>query len=111
MNFDGAIFEERMTTIRQTSQMDIDSLREYVTYCKSDYFPELEKAGAKIICLFQGIIGIPTNVYLQLTLYPDINTYYKIQTQIIRKKGNLIKEEQIKFLNLESWNQSYELIN
>ena len=98
MNFKGAIFEEKMTSIRQTSQMDADSLREYVTYCKSDYFPELEKAGAKIICLFQGIIGVPKNNYLQLTLYPDINTYCKIQTQIIRKKGDLIKEEQIKFL-------------
>ena len=98
MNFDGAIFEERMTSIRQTSKMDAGSLREYVSHCKNDYFIELEKMGAKIICLFQGIIGIPTNVYLQLTLYPDINTYYKIQTQIIRKKVDLIKDEQIKFL-------------
>ncbi|KKM57577.1 hypothetical protein LCGC14_1550680 [marine sediment metagenome] len=59
MRFNGSIFEERMTTICQTSQMDINSLREYVSYCKSDYYSELEKAVAKIICLFQGIIGIP----------------------------------------------------
>ncbi len=86
MRFNGPIFEERMTSIHQTSQMDINSLREYVLSCKSDYFPELEKAGAKVICLLQGFIGIPTNVYLQITLYPDINTSYKIQTQTIRKK-------------------------
>ena len=97
MNFDDAIFEERMTTIRQTSQMDINSLREYVSYCKSDYFPELEKDGAKVICLFQGVVGIPTNVYLQLTSYPNLNTYYKLQSQIRRKKGDLIKDERIKF--------------
>ncbi|MHA2037363.1 MAG: hypothetical protein ACW98X_13070 [Promethearchaeota archaeon] len=97
MNFEGEIFEERMTSIRQTSQMDMDSLREYASYCKSDYFKELDDAGAKVICLFQGIIGIPTNVYLQLTLYPDINTYYEVQTQIIRKKEDLIQDEQIKF--------------
>ena len=59
MRFNGSIFEERMTTLRQTSQMDINSLKEYVSYCKSDYYSELEKPGAKIICLFQGIIGIP----------------------------------------------------
>ncbi|MHA1985435.1 MAG: hypothetical protein ACW98D_02240 [Promethearchaeota archaeon] len=98
MNFDRAIFEERMTTIHQSSQMDGDSLRQYVSYCKSDYFLELENAGAKVICLFQGIIGIPTNVYLQLTVYPDIGKYYKIQTQIIKKEEDLIKDEQIKFL-------------
>ncbi|MCK4284885.1 MAG: hypothetical protein KAX18_01730 [Candidatus Lokiarchaeota archaeon] len=98
MKFNGPIFEQRMTTIRQTSQMDADSLREYVSYCKNNYFIELEKAGAKVICLFQGIIGIPTNVFLQLTLYPDINTYYKVHAQTIRKNEHLIKEEQIKFL-------------
>jgi len=97
MKINGSIFEERMTTIHQTSQMDNKSLKEYVSSCKSDYYPELEKTGAKVICLLQGIIGIPTNVYLQIALYPDINTYYQIQSQIIRKKENLIKDEQIKF--------------
>ncbi len=96
MRFNGSIFEERMTTIHQASQMDIDSLRKYISSCKNDYFPELEKEGAKVICLLQGVIGIPTNVYLQITLYPDINTYYKIHTQTIRKKESLIEDEQIK---------------
>jgi hypothetical protein len=86
-----------MTTIHQTSQMDIDSLRKYVSSCKNEYFPELENAGVRVICLLQGFIGLPTNVYLQITLYPDFNTYYKIQTQTIRKKENLIEEDQIKF--------------
>ena len=77
--------------------MDVISLREYVSNCKNDYFLKLEKAGARVICLFQGVIGIPTNVYLQITLYPDFSTYYKIQTQIGRKKEELIKDEQVKF--------------
>ena len=98
MKYNDSIFEEKITTIHQTSKIDVNSLREYVSYCKSDYFPKLEKAGAKVLCLFQGIIGIPTNVYLQLTLYPDINTYYRIQTQTIRKKAVLIKDEQVKLL-------------
>ncbi|MHA2282873.1 MAG: hypothetical protein ACXAC5_18685 [Promethearchaeota archaeon] len=97
MTFTGPIYEKRMTTIRQTSQMDVNSLREYVSCCKSDYFQELEKLGAKVICLFQGVIGIPTNVYLQITQYPDLNKYYNIQTQISRKKENLIESEHIKF--------------
>jgi len=97
MRLNESIFEERITTIRQISQMDNKSLKEYVSSCISDYYPELEKAGARVICLFQGIIGIPTNVYLQITLYPDIDKYYQIQSQTIRKKKNLIKGEQIKF--------------
>ncbi len=97
MRLNESIFEERITTIRQTSQMDNKSLKEYVSSCISDFYPELEKGGARVICLFQGIIGIPTNVYLQITLFPNIDTYYQIQSQIIRKKENLIKDEQIKF--------------
>ncbi|HDZ17576.1 MAG TPA: hypothetical protein ENH75_04765, partial [archaeon] len=81
MRLNESIFEERITTIRQTSQIDNKSLKEYVSSCISDYYPELEKAGARVICLFQGIIGIPTNVYLQITLYPDIDKYYQIQSQ------------------------------
>ncbi len=97
MGINNSIFEQRITTIHQTSQVDFNSLKEYVSSCKSDYFPELEKAGAKVICLLQGFIGIPTNVYLQITRYPDLNIYDKIQTQTIRKKDNLIEDEQIKF--------------
>jgi len=97
MKFNGLIFEERMTTVRQISLMDSYSLRKYIRYCKNRSFPELENKGAKVICLLQGVIGTPNNVFIQITRYPDIKTYYNIQTQIIRKERDLIESEQVKF--------------
>lgn len=97
MKFNGIIFEEKVTTTRQISQMDISSLRKYITYCKDRLFPELENKAAKVICLLQGVIGTPNNVFLQITRYPDIKTYYNIQTEIISEEKDLIESEQIKF--------------
>ncbi|MHA1913083.1 MAG: hypothetical protein ACW986_13445 [Promethearchaeota archaeon] len=55
MIFDNFIYEERMTTVLQTSQMDISPLEKYISSCKNDLFPELENMGAIVICLLQGV--------------------------------------------------------
>lgn len=98
MKFDNFIYEERMTTIRQESQMDNNSLQNYISTCKDEKIPDLMQRGARINCILQGIIGTPTNVFLQITKYPSINSYYKIQTELNKNKLDLIENEQVRFL-------------
>ncbi|MFX1346140.1 MAG: hypothetical protein ACFFAI_13595 [Promethearchaeota archaeon] len=96
MKFNGPIYEERITAVHQVSQMDISSLRNYIKYCKSSAFPEMESKGGKVVCLLQGLIGTPNNVFLQITQYPDIKKYYNIQSEIIRNNIEMIESEQVK---------------
>lgn len=98
MSYKRFLYEQRITQISQKSQTDINPLKEYVANCRNDYFLDLEKAGAKVICLFQGVIGIPTNVFLQLTRYSNFEEYHKIQINLNRNKRELIDNEQVSFL-------------
>ncbi|KKK40168.1 MAG: hypothetical protein Lokiarch_53620 [Candidatus Lokiarchaeum sp. GC14_75] len=74
MRFNGSIFEERMTTIRQTSQMDINSLREYVSSCKSDYYSELEKRVLRSYAYSKGLLGFQP-MFIYKLLYILISIY------------------------------------
>ncbi len=98
MIFDNFIYEERMTTVRQTSGMDNKPLEKYISSCKNDFFPEIENRGARVICLLQGVIGIPRNIFLQITRYSDVETYHKIQIKKTRKEIALVENEQVKIL-------------
>jgi hypothetical protein len=76
--------------------MDTSPLRKYIRDCKHRLFPQLESKGAKVICLLQGVIGTPNNMFIQITRYSDIKMYYNIQTEIMRKVEDLIESEQVK---------------
>jgi len=90
------IFEERVSSVRWTSQMDISALQQYNKYFKEKIIPNLEKMGANVICLLQGVIGTPANTFLQITKYPDIYIYSNAQKELKRPEEKLVEHEQVK---------------
>ncbi len=50
MNVKNYLFEERVTTINQSNQMDNFPITQYIESCKNGTWLELEKNGAKVIC-------------------------------------------------------------
>ncbi|MHA2130235.1 MAG: hypothetical protein ACW99L_09705, partial [Promethearchaeota archaeon] len=96
MKLKNFLFEERTTTIHQDSTMDIDSLRKYLKFSRSTLVPDLEENGAKVICILQGLLGIPPNIFVQITRYPDMNTYYNVQPKRLMEKENIIEKERVK---------------
>jgi len=76
--------------------MDIEPLRRYIKYTRENLRQELEESGAKVICILQGLVGTPPNILVQITQYPDLQTYNRAQTNIIIEEENLIENESVK---------------
>jgi hypothetical protein len=96
MKLNNFLFEERRTTIHQDSSMDIESLRKYIKFSRGNLLQELEENGAKVICILQGLIGTPPNTFVQITRYPDLNTYRSAQANIYIEEKNLIENHIVK---------------
>ena len=88
------IFEERRIRLKQSSQVDISGIKKYLSLFHEELKPRIEEKNGRVICLLQGIVGSPTNEFLQVTRFPDLNTYQQMQPILNNKGKSLLKSKE-----------------
>ena len=86
------IYEERRTLSHPKSA------EEYLEYCKTDYWPRLRSEGGQPICLLSGLIGDPTNRFLQITGFDDLQAWEAAQSRAAPSPQNLVESESVRLL-------------
>lgn len=90
------IFEERRLRLNQSSQVDISGIRKYLSLFREDLRPRIEENNGKIICVLRGSVGSPTNELLQITRFPDLNTYQQMQPILNNKGASLLENKEVR---------------
>ena len=90
------IFEERRLRLKQSSQIDISGIKKYLSLFHGDIRPRIEENNGKTICVLQGIVGSPTNELLQITRFPDFNTYQQMQNILDNKGASLLESKEVR---------------
>jgi len=88
------IFEERRIQLKQSSQVDISGIQKYLSLFYEELKPRIEEKNGRVICLLQGIVGSPTNEFLQITRFPDLNSYQQMQPILNNKGASLLKSKE-----------------
>ena len=90
------IFEERRIRLKQSSQVDISGMKKYLSLFREDIRPGIEENNGKIICVLQGIVGSPKNELLQITRFPDLDTYQQMQAILDNKGSSLLESKEVR---------------
>ena len=86
------IYEQRQTLSRSKSA---DA---YLEYCKTDYWPKLKSEGGQPLCLLSGLIGDPTNQYLQITGFENVQAWEIAQNKLSPSPQNIVESESVRLL-------------
>jgi len=86
------IYEERYTVV------DIKKGRDYLDTCRETVIPALRSAGGQVLCLVNGLVGDPANAFLQMTAFPDFDTWQAAQEAYSTGRDHLIESEQVRLL-------------
>jgi len=86
------IYEQRHVTLRT------GGLAAYVAYAKEQVWPELNRQGAKVVCLLNGFIGQPQEEVMQITRFPDWDTWNGYQQSQITGESGLVEKEEARLL-------------
>lgn len=90
------IFEEKRLRLNQSSQIDISGIKKYLSLFREDIRPDIEEKNGRVICLIQGIVGSPTNEFLQITRFPDLKTYQQMQPILNNKGASLLESKEVR---------------
>jgi len=88
------IFEERRVRLKQSSQVDISGINKYLSLIREELKPEIEVNNGKIICVLQGIVGSPSNEFVQINRFPDLYTYQQMQNILNNKGASLLQSKE-----------------
>ena len=69
------IYEERTVLVSPGNEAA------YADYCNNEYWPSLARHGAVPIALLGGMIGDPHNHFVQMTRFPDLETWSSAQSE------------------------------
>lgn len=86
------IYEERTIDVTPDKQDD------YAEYCNNEYWPSLTSYGAEPIALLGGLIGDPHNHIVQMTRFPDIETWSLAQSEKPFESATHIQHEQTRLM-------------
>lgn len=85
---EAAIYEQRQVSLRY------GGLAAYTVYAKKQVWPDLNRQGARVLCLLNGFIGDPPEEVIQITRFPDLETWNGCQhTGATVEDGLVVKEE------------------
>ncbi|MHA1730262.1 MAG: hypothetical protein ACTSWY_16245 [Promethearchaeota archaeon] len=90
------IFEERWTTLKQINGRDTSSFRKYRDLRNNQIIPLIKKNQGNVLCILSGVMGTPNPTFLQMTQYPDLNTWQRAQPELNDIKRDFIKEEEVR---------------
>ena len=63
---EAAIYEQRQVSLHY------GGLAAYTAYAKEQVWPDLNRQGARVLCLLNGLIGDPPEEVIQITRFPDL---------------------------------------
>lgn len=86
------IYEQRQVTLRT------NGLAAYVAYAKEQVWPDLNRQGARVLCLLHGLIGQPEEEVMQITRFPDWDTWNVCQLSRTTSESGLVEEEEVRLL-------------
>ncbi|MFQ6026999.1 MAG: hypothetical protein ACE5Q6_05855 [Dehalococcoidia bacterium] len=86
------IYEQRQTTLRP------GSFPEYAKHAREDWWPRLNAVGAEVLCLLQGLIGFPPEEVIQITRFPNWDTWARSQSYSNLPGHELVEKEEAKLL-------------
>jgi hypothetical protein len=89
------IFEERRLRLKQSFILDSSGIIKYHSLLRDDIQPRIQKKNGKVIFVFQGIVGSPMNELLQITRFPDLNTYQQMQPILDKSGQTLIESKEV----------------
>ena len=78
--------------------VDIRKGREYLDICRETVIPALRSAGGQVLCLVNGLVGDPANAFLQMTTFPDFDTWQTAQEAYSTGRDHLVESEQVRLL-------------
>ncbi len=86
------IYEQRQVTLRT------GGLAAYVAYAREQVWPELNRQGARVLCLLNGFIGQPREEVMQITRFPDLETWMGRQDRRSLSESGLVEKEDVRLL-------------
>ena len=92
MSNETTIYEQRHVTLRT------GGLAAYVAYTKEQVWPELNRQGAKVVCLLNGFIGQPQEEVMQITRFPDWDSWNGYQQNRITGESGLVEKDEARLL-------------
>jgi len=84
-----AIYEQRQVSLRSAG------LAAYVAHAKEQVWPELNRQGARVLCLLSGFIGDPREEVIQITRFPDWETWHGCQHTGAKVEDGLVEKEEV----------------
>ncbi len=87
-----AIYELRQVSLRY------GGLAAYVAHAKEQVWPEINKQGARVLCLLNGFIGDPPEEVIQITRFPDLETWSGCQRTGATAEDGLVEKEEVRLL-------------
>ncbi|MFQ6028402.1 MAG: hypothetical protein ACE5Q6_12990 [Dehalococcoidia bacterium] len=86
------IYEQRQSTLRS------GSLPEYIRQVQEEWWPSLNAAGGQVVCLINGLIGQSPEEVIQISRFPDWDTWARSQSYSILPGHDLVEKEEAKLL-------------
>ena len=86
------VYEQRQATLRP------GGLEEYVKHAREQVWPALRDQGAKVLCLVNGLIGLPPEEVIQVTRFPDISAWSLWQSHSLSAGNGLVEQEEVRLL-------------
>ena len=89
---ESAIYEQRQVSLRY------GGLAAYTAYAKEQVWPDLNRQGARVLCLLNGFIGDPPEEIIQITRFPDWETWNGCQHTVAKVEDGLVVKEEVRLL-------------
>lgn len=86
------VYEQRQVTLRPKS------LNDYVQQIHEQSWPHLNNEGASVLCLLNGLIGLPAEEVIQITRFPDLASWHRYRTRVNLPGSPLVVKEEVRLL-------------
>ena len=87
-----AVYEQRQVSLR------IGGLAAYASNAKDQVWPDLNREGARVLSLLNGFIGEPRDEVIQITRFPDRDTWNDCQNIGAAGEDELVEKEKVRLL-------------
>jgi hypothetical protein len=86
------LYEERTISLKP------GMVGEFLRWSRQDHRSIVHDHGGRVLCVMGGLIGSQASELLQITRFPDFDSWQRLQTIVAPKRAELVESEEVRLL-------------